>query len=49
LETGAETALGLFEISHDCFTKSEEKYPHESQNTLSVTDNRTGQSYELQI
>ena len=46
--TGVENAHSLFEISEKSF-QQDNKFIEPLKNSLSVTDNRTGKTYELQI
>ena len=46
--TGVENAHTLFEIAEKSY-QSSSKYPEPVKNSLSVTDNRTGKTYELLI
>ena len=48
LATGVDNAHTLFEIAEKSY-KNNNRYYKPLKNSLSVTDNRTGKSYELQI
>lgn len=48
ISLGLENAQNLFEIAEKSYLK-ENKYYEPLKNSLSVTDNRTGKKYELQI
>ena len=48
LATGIDNAHTLFEIAEKSY-KNNNRYYEPLKNSLSVTDNRTGKSYELQI
>ena len=48
LSTGEDNAHSLFEIAEQTF-QNNNKYEEETKNTLSITDNRTGKQYELDI
>ena len=48
IATGIENAHTLFEIAEKSY-KMENKFYEPLKNSLSVTDNRTGKTYELQI
>ena len=48
VSTGVENAQTLFEIAEKSY-QNNNKYIEPLKNSLSVTDNRTGKNYELQI
>ena len=47
--TGAENAQTLFEIAEKQYKKADNRFYEPLKNSLSVVDNRTGKSYELQV
>ena len=49
MATGDETAQSLLEIARQQFYLKGEKFPFDTKETLSVTDNRTGRYYELNV
>lgn len=48
IATGIENAHTLFELAEQSF-KTENRFHEPLKNSLTVTDNRTGKSYELKI
>jgi citrate synthase len=48
IATGIENAHTMFELAEESF-KRDDKFHEPLKNSLSVTDNRTGKTYELQI
>ena len=49
ISTGVENAHTLFEIAEKSHENNSSKYYEPLKNSLSVTDNRTGKTYELEI
>lgn len=49
ISTGVDSAQTLFELAEESYARNSTKYPELRSNTMTITDNRTGKSIEVEI